>query len=56
MSKKDISVIDLLALIDVLDNYEQFDRDLMYVLGTRNSIDTLSKIRMYSLGEKGFTT
>ena len=53
MSKKDISVIDLLALIDVLDNYEQFDRDLMYVLGTRNSIDTLSKIRMYSLGEKG---
>ena len=53
MSRKDISTIDLLALIDVIDNYEQFDRDLMYVLGTKNTIDTLSKIRMYSLGEKG---
>lgn len=53
MNKNDISTIDLLALIDVIDNYEQFDRDLVYVLGTKNTIDTLSKIRMCSLGEKG---
>ena len=53
MKKQDISVIDLLALIDIIDDYEQFDKDLMYVLGTKNSIDTLAKIRMYSLGERG---
>ena len=54
MKKQDISVIDLLALIDIIDDYEQFDKDLMYVLGTKNSIDILAKIRMYSLGERGF--
>ena len=53
MKKQDISVIDLLALIDIIDDYEQFDKDLMYVLGTKNSIDTLAKIRMCSLGERG---
>lgn len=53
MNKQDISIIDLLALIDVFNEYEQFDKHLVAILNNRNSIDTLAKIRMLSQGESG---
>ena len=53
MNKQDISVIDLLALIDVFNEYEQFNKHLSAILNTRDSIDVLLKIGMLSRGEKG---
>lgn len=52
--KLDIGILDLLALIDIFEEYDEFEKDLMKVLsGNKNSIDTLAKIRMLSKGEKG---
>lgn len=52
--EKYINTVDLLALIDVFNEYEEFDKDLTKLLSSKkSSIDTLAKIRMLATGEKG---
>lgn len=51
---KNINILDLLALVEVFNEYDEFDKDLTKLLSSkRKSIDTLYKIRAYSDGEKG---
>lgn len=51
---KDINILDLLALVEIFNEYEEFEKDLTKLLSNkRNSIDTIAKIRMLSNGEKG---
>lgn len=48
-----ISIPDLLALIEIINEYEQFEEDLLDLLGDTHNVDTLSKIRRLSHKERG---
>jgi hypothetical protein len=49
---KDISTIDLLVLIEIFNEYEEFEKDLDKLLEKKNSVDILYKLRMLLDGEK----
>lgn len=52
---KNINILDLLALVEVFNEYDEFDKDLTKLLSSkRKSIDTLYKIRAYSEEKKDY--
>lgn len=52
---QNINLVDLLALTEVFNEYEEFDKDLTKLLSNKkSSVDTIAKIRMLATGEKGF--
>lgn len=50
--KKEISILDLLALLEVFNEYAEFEEDLNKLLNNKNSINSLYKIRELANGEK----
>ena len=51
---QDINILDLLALVEIFDKYEEFEKDLTKLLSNkRSSTETIAKIRMLANGEKG---
>lgn len=49
---KDISILDLLALLEVFNEYNEFESDLNKLLKHKKIIETLAKIRELANGEK----
>lgn len=49
---KDINILDLLALLEVFNEYEEFESDLNKLLNNKKSINTLYKLRELANGEK----
>lgn len=49
---KDINILDLLALVEIFNEYDEFEKDLNKLLNNKNSINNLYKIRELASGEK----
>ena len=49
---KDISILDLQALLEVFAEYDEFEKDLTKLLSEKNSMQHLYKIRELANGEK----
>ena len=49
---KDINILDLQALLEVFNEYDEFEKDLNKLLNKKNGMNTLYKIRELANGEK----